>query len=457
MVWLMTLALVVITVFGVIILAVRAHLRSRIEAERDAIRALGYPATLAELATVYGTPPPGPNGADHFRKLPGLFVGSVMERQEHLGFLKMGSLASCQVLGQDVVNASTVFLDDNRPYLEELRRGLAIETCHFGHDLTRPDTVHMSEIRTLGLAAHVLHIDGRLLAENGDLPGASARVLEILETADRTRDGPTLVHHMLCTAKVNDGLDLLKAILCRGPVPEDAAAEISRRLADAEAWITLDRLVVPELCGNQHLFLHSDSFRSSVCASSGPFGAGWPDWDEVRNRATWGAYTSSGMRESDYLQSLRYFRELLEAAPLPESRRLARVRDIQDRLDASGFRRRYFRNTELSLGRDVHMAYEHRALCRCARAALAVDRYHKQHGALPDSLDAVVPEYLEQVPIDPFAGGPVRYVRRENGFVVYSVGENGTDDGGFASGDVPYRVKQKTTERTRPIHLNLSP
>ena len=448
LVWLMTLALVVVGVLGVTILALRAHLRSRIEAERDAIRALGYPASLDELAAVYGTPPPGPNGADHFAKLPGLFVDphrGTRRRARRHGFGDP-SFASCQVLSQEVVNAHTVLVDGNRPYLEELRRGLAVETCHFGHDLTHPDAVHMREFQILRMAVNLLHIEGRLLVEDGDLPGASQRVIEILKTADRTRNGPSLLHHMICTVQAKAGVDLLTAILCRGPMPEDVEAEIAQRLAAAEAWITIDQLVVPELCWNQHHFLHSGSIRSSVSGHRHGFGAGWPDWDEVRDRATWGAYTASGMFESDCLRSLVYFREILEAAPLPEPRRLARVRDIQDRLVASGFRTSYSRDVMPSLGRAVHTTYEHRARCRCARAALAIDRHRMHHGALPDSLGAIVPEFLAKVPADPFTGGPVRYVAREDGFSVYSVGENGADDGGTEAGDVVLAVERKAAE-----------
>jgi hypothetical protein len=65
-------------------------------------------------------------------------------------------------------------------------------------------------------------------------------------------------------------------------------------------------------------------------------------------------------------------------------------------------------------------------------AALAVIRYQRQHGRWPDSLDDLVANYLERVPIDPYDGQPLRYRLQDEGFVIYSVGVNGVDDGGQA-------------------------
>lgn len=63
---------------------------------------------------------------------------------------------------------------------------------------------------------------------------------------------------------------------------------------------------------------------------------------------------------------------------------------------------------------------------------VALHRYKLAHGALPDSLDELVPDYLASVPTDPFSDGPLRYHRTDTGYVVYSVGPNGDDDGGAA-------------------------
>jgi len=61
---------------------------------------------------------------------------------------------------------------------------------------------------------------------------------------------------------------------------------------------------------------------------------------------------------------------------------------------------------------------------------IALRCYHRQHGQLPESLDALVPKYLPAVPVDDFDGKPLRYLPAKK--LIYSVGDNLKDDGGRA-------------------------
>jgi hypothetical protein len=66
--------------------------------------------------------------------------------------------------------------------------------------------------------------------------------------------------------------------------------------------------------------------------------------------------------------------------------------------------------------------------------AIALKRYSLRHGKLPPQLDALVPEFLSSVPTDYLDGHPMRYHLNSDGsFTLYSVGENGKDDGGDVS------------------------
>lgn len=64
------------------------------------------------------------------------------------------------------------------------------------------------------------------------------------------------------------------------------------------------------------------------------------------------------------------------------------------------------------------------------RTTAALRRYRETHGTYPDKLDQLVPDYLSEVPVDAFCGVPYRYERRDDGFLLYSVGPDGNDDGG---------------------------
>jgi hypothetical protein len=68
-----------------------------------------------------------------------------------------------------------------------------------------------------------------------------------------------------------------------------------------------------------------------------------------------------------------------------------------------------------------------------AQIACALERYHLAHSEYPETLDALVPQFIEKLPHDIIGGQPLHYRREASGkFLLYSVGWNETDDGGVA-------------------------
>ena len=66
--------------------------------------------------------------------------------------------------------------------------------------------------------------------------------------------------------------------------------------------------------------------------------------------------------------------------------------------------------------------------------AIVLKRYELRHHQLPVTLDRLTPDLLQAVPIDCMDGQRLRYRRNADGtFLLYSVGENGVDDGGDPS------------------------
>ncbi|WP_309386801.1 hypothetical protein [Cerasicoccus frondis] len=60
----------------------------------------------------------------------------------------------------------------------------------------------------------------------------------------------------------------------------------------------------------------------------------------------------------------------------------------------------------------------------------ALRLYQLEHGSLPPTLDALTPDIILNIPLDPYDGQPLRY-NAERG-IVYAVGIDGVDDGGNA-------------------------
>ncbi|MEE9296525.1 MAG: hypothetical protein V3W34_16395 [Phycisphaerae bacterium] len=82
------------------------------------------------------------------------------------------------------------------------------------------------------------------------------------------------------------------------------------------------------------------------------------------------------------------------------------------------------------LTRSIELHARSLALFRCIPVALAAERFRLTNGRFPRTTYELVPDYLTEVASDPFVGQPLRLVSSDEGIIVYSVGENMTDDGG---------------------------
>jgi hypothetical protein len=69
--------------------------------------------------------------------------------------------------------------------------------------------------------------------------------------------------------------------------------------------------------------------------------------------------------------------------------------------------------------------------------AFALAWYERDHGRYPKELDELAPKYLAAVPKDLFSGTGLKYRPEEKGYLLYSVGVNGKDEGGRWSDDDP--------------------
>jgi hypothetical protein len=69
--------------------------------------------------------------------------------------------------------------------------------------------------------------------------------------------------------------------------------------------------------------------------------------------------------------------------------------------------------------------------------AFALAAYRRDHGSYPPKLEDLAPAYLAKVPSDLFSGKALIYRPTEIGYLLYSVGANGKDDGGRGQGDDP--------------------
>jgi hypothetical protein len=106
-------------------------------------------------------------------------------------------------------------------------------------------------------------------------------------------------------------------------------------------------------------------------------------------------------------------------APWPE-----RIRRLGE-MPRPGGNARFFGAQDLK--RLAHAMGRSTAFVHAMSICLQVEQHRFKHGSVPEALDI-------SAPIDPFTGQPLKYRRDDMGYVVYSVGEDGKDDGGSIEG-----------------------
>ncbi|MBX3436160.1 MAG: hypothetical protein KF861_01630 [Planctomycetaceae bacterium] len=80
---------------------------------------------------------------------------------------------------------------------------------------------------------------------------------------------------------------------------------------------------------------------------------------------------------------------------------------------------------------------------------LALKAYRSETGQLPDSLDALVPRFLESVPQDRFGDQPLQVLVSQEDVELRSLGPDGVDDDG-----VPYSPEEETGDLTMSLSVN---
>ena len=121
---------------------------------------------------------------------------------------------------------------------------------------------------------------------------------------------------------------------------------------------------------------------------------------------------------------MRRWKAIFEAG-YSDARRLAE--ELQDEL-----KRRLSIESVFSveLWRTVQLDRRRTALRNAVRIEFALRAYHARHNRWPRSLEIALPGKLAQYRIDPFSGRDFVYRLKDGQPLLYSVGENGRDDGG---------------------------
>ena len=399
----------------------RAIQEARLNRRLDAIREAGYPVTLAELNQYYHQVPASRNAALVYAQAFAKYDDDWMDDEPEGASDKGGSETATielQIVEEGempegawspalLVRADKC-LKANAKALKLLHQAAAMSECRFPVDLSDIldlDTPHHADLRK---GARLLQLHALVSMERGDFDGAASLVGDMFCLGRSLRGEPLMTSQYVLFALTSMSKNTLRRMFDKDTPNEDALCSLQNQIAEIlKSEDSMAASLASERC--MGVF-----FLSSLRMQPGRFG-----WVHFL------VGTSAGDRVN-YLDGMG---QAISVASEPYSVRIQALPKLKE-AESTLLKMRQASILIPSLTAYVLLGARDCARLHLALAAIAAERYRLKHGSLPESLDALVPNFLEAIPMDPFDGKPVRYKRLEKGYCLYSIGENLVDDGG---------------------------
>lgn len=314
------------------------------------------------------------------------------------------------------------------------------------------------------MASLLLVSDARLALERGDGERFSNDAIAILRLADHIDEQPTLLNQYLAMAHARLALELISETLATHPdrLSDAQLVELAHAIAARRTYTIdytgervqlydlLQRIYTDDGSGDGHLDAAgyhmyktqiADEGASSCDRGAGPSYRAWRDaWRDVsREPLSVTGYPLVSLiapgrqamkRQIDRLFALFQADASVPMHQQPVSRGAAAVEALLSDSAMAGVKYDLIESMMARYGPERKDAEAYTAEMDGALTAIALELYRRDHAGYPGSLQALVPHYLPDVPIDRITGDPLNYRLVDGRPVLYSVGADRDDDGG---------------------------
>jgi hypothetical protein len=316
--------------------------------------------------------------------------------------------------------------------IEELRQAAALPESRFPlkYDSEYPATINLPHLSALKSCCQVLELRAVAELQNGQSESALADVKLMLRLIDSIHTEPFLITHLVRIALLN---------LTLQPVWEGLQ---DHKWSDAQLVELNQELAKQDFLADYEFSLRGERVLSMA------------NIEYIRRTRNFGLFAEgenspSGFSKAAYHlipNSLFYQNELAIARGIQEW--FLPVADVGQHVvspqrvelattNIDQMRVHWSPNTVLAammlpgLERSSQRFAYAQSSVDMARVACALERFRLANGEYPETLDAVQPRFIASLPHDVIGGQSLKYHRNGDGtFALYSVGWNGTDDGG---------------------------
>ncbi|MBN2312614.1 MAG: hypothetical protein JXM79_01715 [Sedimentisphaerales bacterium] len=306
---------------------------------------------------------------------------------------------------------------DNNDALALLHSSAEIEHCRYPVDFAAGVATRLNHLPYMRHAVLLLSLEALLHAENNEKDAAIRSIFSGFGFARALSKEPCTISQFVRLGCYSRNITTLERVINRIDLADRQLIELAEYLYDIERTSDISCAFVGGRCMSLSFFTAPTSIDLGL-------------FESVPDRPLTILFQGIGLVDMDAIIYLDFVEDYIEAIRLHYPQRLKVSDSINARIESMS--NIHILAREVTSGLSMVITTEARTIAhlRTARTGLAVQRYRLATGVLPDTLSQLVPAYLDAVPEDPFDGQELRFKKRETGFVIYSIGEDLSDDGG---------------------------
>jgi ABC-type transport system involved in multi-copper enzyme maturation permease subunit len=324
------------------------------------------------------------------------------------------------LLDENQARTLTKALADDQPALREARRIAEMPEGSFPANWDGPGQYFRSRfahVGDAGMVADLLSYDVLLALYRADMQGAMHSCQALVNVAHSIADEPEfwpIIEHANRRGMIARRIE---QILAQGAPAESDLARMQELL---EEELKADLYLFMARAGRAMNDLPLQGLQEGKARFEHVVG-----WVGYMHFSEWLRLALGGSLSDQRAALLRHNTRVVEIAKMPPHTQFGLLRTLDQAR---------YKLPPLALSISWHFLnlshWDSLAELRCAVVMLAMERYRLALQRWPESLEALVPGFLREIPADPFDGKPLRYRRQGGGVVIYSVGFNGVDNGG---------------------------
>lgn len=370
------------------------------DARLEAIRRQGDPVTLAELDRWYKAVPDKENNALIYEKVFALTNFGRFQDIDWPARDKDFSVEDKKQLADQVLT--------NAVALRLLHSAQPSKHCRYPVDLNKMLSKGFPGRFELFQCTRLLTDEAFLAADSGDSQKAAESLLSAGLVVDSLAEEPVLISYIIRVGSCDIIARRMERVMAKTQMTDEQLASLQAMVAQMERPEALRRVLAGERA------MGMAAFNDLRYVFSEPELV-----DLLKDRCLIGLTKSAGIFEKDRTFYLDALEKSVAAASLPFPERL----NLGAQVPGAAAAPRFGMVSPLVLPKmsGIFASEAETAVrVRAAQTALGLERFRHAHGgALPATLQELVPGYCQAVPLDPFDGAPLRLKTLEAGYLIY--------------------------------------